>query len=219
MTRIGTFFAASAVALAATVTAAPAPGAATNGEKRPWEMSVEELAAIQIAPSARLRVKTLFPAATASAAGVEGADLIVPEPLTESGFASGADAGFPNASFPGWVVDLWVKNQGNRVSGATDLKIDCEVTVMPPGSPQYTYLKARWCAAFAASSGVPSLAGGSSTFTTPYRMFLGGPLWPCSYTDFPRPRVTVTVNSTEAVPESDAGEANNVRVMEFCLPD
>jgi hypothetical protein len=221
MKGIGTFIVVLALAsvLAASATAAPVPTAAPSMEKRPWEMSVKELSRLKPSPHGKLRIEQLSPVPAALPPAFDGPDLIVPDPAGEPDLKMGSEVGFPTAPFVGWVVDWWVKNQGNQLAGATGLMIECDVTVMPPGSPQYRFLKARWCAAFAAMADVPPLAAGATVAPTPYRIFLGQPLWPCSYTDFPRPRVTVTVNPSNVVHESGPGEANNVHVAEFCLGD
>ena len=108
----------------------------------------------------------------------------------------------------------WVKNQGNKASVGGVLKIECDVAGPAPGSPQYGYLKMRWCVAFHPTFPLPDLAAGATSGAD--QMWIGYPLFACSGADNPRPKITATVDPTNAVHETLSGEGNNVYVAEFC---
>jgi hypothetical protein len=207
----------AAVASTAAPPAAPTtvPRVATRPQQKGLsQMTVEELKKIQIPANARLRIKTMSAQTIGVPVYVHGPDLVIPHPYV-SDKKYGPLAGFPRATFNGWVVSWRVTNQGNQLAAQNALKIECDIIGGPPGSASSNFLQRRWCSALPAINLVHALPAGRSSGS--YQTFLGEPLPWCGEAGAPHPRFTVTVDPTNAVTEPAPGETNNVYVAEFCL--
>ncbi len=215
MKRVGISVVVMAVGLAAVAVAAPPPTpTAVPVMKRPAQMSVEELSKVKVPPNAKLRMRRLSAPVVAARTPQQPPDLIVLDPIMGPGWQHATEAGFPERAFHGWVVDLGVTNQGGRVSRQTVLKIECEVTGVPPGE-DYVFLRSRWCIAFHSLNTVPQVAPGHPVGVG--KIWFGEPMWLCTSAGKPRPKFTFTVDPGNLVQETTEGEANNVYVAEFCL--
>jgi hypothetical protein len=90
------------------------------------------------------------------------------------------------------------------------------VTNVPPGTEQFEYFNHIWCGF---SEGTFNMAGalppGGQTAQGAIKIFVGYPLYPCSYPGAPRPRITFKVDSGSNV--SERLETNNEYQIDVCV--
>ncbi len=206
--------------MAAVATAAPPTVAKAQAAKNLAQMPVEELQKLQPPPAAR--IKMLLRSAPLRVVSHPGPDLVNHAGEYWTGPAYGSALGFAGANFPGWK-GVWIfKNVGQATApGGWKANVACEVVNVPPGTPQYAFYAQRWCSYAEGVYTYPApLASGAMTpQTQPFvRTFTGYPLPPCSAgPNAPHPRMTVTVDYTNVVPEGTQGETNNVYQNDLCM--
>ncbi|MGD1147655.1 MAG: hypothetical protein ABR961_06890 [Thermoanaerobaculaceae bacterium] len=208
------------VVVAAAAVAAPPPVAQTQAVKNLAQMPVEELQKLQPPPGAKIKMQLRSMPLQAMVSS--GPDLVNHQGEYWTGPAYGSALGFAGANFPGWR-GIWVfENRGQATApGGWKVNVACEVMNISPGTPQYAFYAQRWCSyaegVFTYSAPMPkgAMTPGNPPFV---KTFTGYPLWPCSAgPNAPHPRMTVTVDYTNVVPEGPQGEANNVYQNDLCM--